>query len=529
MTARWGSLPAALRWFAAGLSALILLVATRWPLAPVHLYFFDNVNFALALDDFNPAMHQPQPPGYPLFVGLTRLIHIFVPDPPHVFLIAGFIGALAALFLIRCLGASMFAPAAGWIAAALLFANPPFWLAGIASQVRIFLAVGSLGTGLLAWHALQKDAPSGWFYGSFAWLGIAAGFRPVESMLLVPLLLWVWAHSSRSLRRLALAILIFSATLAPSLIVTVTAMGGVHATTGILWSYANAQFQGSSRLFGAADNAALTMLAEAVVWNGLGMLAWIWALPFSAVRRAFGSWDIRMRFLLFWFLPPFLFSALIHIGDPDQALTTIPILCLCGGAVLESLVRSPGGWRIGGMAAGAAAISSLLFFVPLPLKIARATTYRAVAGGARITDAAIYAIENIRKRGPAIIIHYGFPVSWRQISYYFPDDYVVFLPGVPGDSAPSGDAWILQHRKLLSAYRSGSSIILPPGRQLVFLLPQGVRPMQVATDLPASKQLGRVFYLCGLPRKQFRFGWYDFAFSGNTSVAIRAQAPRLVP
>jgi len=516
MRARWGSLPSALRWFAAGLSALILLVATRWPLASAHLYFFDSVNFALALDDFSPALHQPQPPGYPLFVGLTRLIHIFVPDPQHVFLIAGLTGALAALFLIRCLGAGIFAPAAGWIAAALLFANPAFWLAGIASQVRIFLAVASLGTGLLAWHALQKDSRGGWFYGSFAWLGIAAGFRPVESMLLVPLLLWVWVYSSRSLRRLALAILIFSATLAPSLMVTVTAMGGVHATTGILWSYANAQFHGSSRLFGATDNAAFTMLAQAVVWNGLGMLAWIWALPFSAARWAFAGNGIRTPFLLIWFLPPFLFSALVHIGDPDQALTTIPILCLCGGAVLASVLKSPDGWRTVGLAAGAAAISALLFFVPLPLKIARASTYRAVAGGGRITDAAIYAIENIRKRGPVIIIHYGFPVSWRQISYYFPDDYVVFLPGAPGDSTSSGDAWILQHRKLLCAYGRGSSIILPPGRQILFLLPQGVQPSQVTPDLPTPKQLGRVFYLCGSPRKQFAFGPYDFEFSNLT-------------
>jgi len=74
---------------------------------------------------------------------------------------------------------------------------------------------------------------------------------------------------------------------------------------------------------------------------------------------------------------------------------------------------------------------------------------------------------------------------------------------------------------VLRTYGTGSSIVLPPGRQFVFLLPQGIRPSQVAPDLPVSKQLGRVFYLSGLPRKQFRFGSYDFTFSGNAFPAHR--------
>jgi hypothetical protein len=54
---------------------IVFIVVTRWPLAPRYLYYFDSANFALSLEKFDPAIHQPQPPGYALFVGLIRLIH----------------------------------------------------------------------------------------------------------------------------------------------------------------------------------------------------------------------------------------------------------------------------------------------------------------------------------------------------------------------------------------------------------------------------------------------------------------------
>ncbi len=58
-----------------------------WPVAVVavayfaaHLLFLapslediDSINFAMALRDFDPAKHQPHPPGYPVYVGLGRV------------------------------------------------------------------------------------------------------------------------------------------------------------------------------------------------------------------------------------------------------------------------------------------------------------------------------------------------------------------------------------------------------------------------------------------------------------------------
>src|SRR3970282_159368 len=64
---------------------LSLVIVTRWPLLPSRLYSFDTVNLALALEDFDPTRHQPQPPGYPLFVAEARLLYWLLGTPERTF------------------------------------------------------------------------------------------------------------------------------------------------------------------------------------------------------------------------------------------------------------------------------------------------------------------------------------------------------------------------------------------------------------------------------------------------------------
>src|ERR1700674_2860009 len=112
--------------------ATLLVFLTRWPLAPKkHLYHIDNVNFARALDDFKPALHQPQPPGDPLYVALTRLLRVAAPRPEILFPLSGVLGSVLALAAMWRLGTVLFESGAGigaGTAATLLLAlNPIFW------------------------------------------------------------------------------------------------------------------------------------------------------------------------------------------------------------------------------------------------------------------------------------------------------------------------------------------------------------------------------------------------------------------
>ena len=95
--------------------ALLLVFVTRWPLVPKkHLYHLDNVNFTLALDDFNPPLHQPQPPGDPMFVALTRLLRVVAPRPEILFPLSGVLGSALALAVMWRLGAALFGDTSGF-------------------------------------------------------------------------------------------------------------------------------------------------------------------------------------------------------------------------------------------------------------------------------------------------------------------------------------------------------------------------------------------------------------------------------
>ena len=454
------------RYVLAAVLILLLVAATRWPLAPKYLYYFDSVNFALALDDFNPAAHQPQPPGYPLFVGFARILHLFVGRAEDVFILAGVLAASAAVILVWALGDAMFERGAGLLAAALLFANPAFWLAGVSNQVRLFLALGSTAVALPAWRALSPGASPAWWYGAFAALGIAAGFRPAEAMLMFPLLLWVWARTGRSIRRLPIAGIVLAACVAPWLIATAAAVGGLTNWFDLLWGYAKEQFRGSSAPFGAAGGRAWEMAKMAVVWTGLGTLTWLWAAPFVKPERR----SAQAAFLAVWAVPAFLFSAIIHIGDPDQALTTIPALCVVGGAVLNGFFQKRWPNRLAPAAALVVGLNAVLFFVP-PGRLARASSYRAVKAVDGITRSTFDAIRHLRDNGPLVIVHCGSAVAWRQLAYYFPEDYVVVLPSAYGP----GEAWTIFRGRIQETHGRSGDIHLP-GQLRVVCLPAHWQP-----------------------------------------------------
>jgi hypothetical protein len=47
----------------------------------------DSINFALGLRDFAPGLHQPHPPGYPVYIALAHLVYtplrLLAPELPR--------------------------------------------------------------------------------------------------------------------------------------------------------------------------------------------------------------------------------------------------------------------------------------------------------------------------------------------------------------------------------------------------------------------------------------------------------------
>jgi hypothetical protein len=180
---------------APALLAAAYLAAHLFTLAP-SLEDIDSINFALALRDFDPAQHQPHPPGYPVYIALAKLLLAAVnaiepglermaAEARALSLLAAIAGACAVVFAWRLFGLL----AAGverthrerlrlW-ATILLVVGPLFWITGLRPMSDMPGLAAALGvqTLLLAGRARQ---------GSFL-AGLALGIRSQTLWLTAPL------------------------------------------------------------------------------------------------------------------------------------------------------------------------------------------------------------------------------------------------------------------------------------------------------------------------------------------------------
>ena len=239
--------------------------AIPWVLAAVylaaHLPFLaptledvDSINFGLGLREFNPALHQPHPPGYPIYIALGRIVLALVDAVrPGLGDIASEALALSLLSALAGAAAIVLAwrlfeeigragresrdstPAATGVvlwSTLLIACNPVFWISGARPMSDMLGLAAAFGAQLLL---LQAPVP-----GALA-AGLALGIRSQTALLTVPLLLYVfWRHPVGERARLAVrggAACV--AGVVAWAIPLVIASGGVSAYTAALTSQAD--------------------------------------------------------------------------------------------------------------------------------------------------------------------------------------------------------------------------------------------------------------------------------------------------
>ncbi len=464
--------------------ALIVLTVTRVPLAPRYLFYFDSVNFALSLGQFNTGLHQPQPPGYPLFVGLLRLLRPFAPSVELLLVLSGIVGGAIAAALLQALGARMFSPRAGWIAAALFVFHPVNWVSGISNQVRVYLVVIAASVALALWRMFDSLRPGVWLAVASLLLGLLSGFRPEAVAFLAPLILYSGIRCRCTPKHFALAGLLGALGILSWLTVTAAAVGGFDAYISICRDYLHRESRNTSFLYGARFSEAWRMFRQALLWNALGVFPWVWALPF--VWRKLAGRRAQYIFLTVWFAPAFVFHAFVHVGDPDHTLITAGVLCLLGAAVLSRLSAPR---AAAAATALACVISTALFFYP-PRGAARAASYPMVQQVDEATQSVFSAIAAALTPQTVIVVDGRSFVTWRHISYYFPHHPVVLLR--------DGPAWLLQNRKSQPFPNDGRTIPLPAARRILWVLPtRPGAPDRIVTTTPppagAITRGGRTF------------------------------------
>jgi hypothetical protein len=181
--------------------------AAHLPSLAPSLEDIDSINFALGLRDFDPARHQPHPPGSPVYIAMGRALLAVVSsvgstlsptaaEAMALSLWSALAGAVALLAAARVFRES--APddtgGATW-AVALLAACPLFWLSGL----RPMSDLPGLATALIAQAViLQGRRERGRLVlGAFV-AGLAAGIRVQTVWLTLPLLALACFHQRRA-------------------------------------------------------------------------------------------------------------------------------------------------------------------------------------------------------------------------------------------------------------------------------------------------------------------------------------------
>jgi hypothetical protein len=443
----------------AGLAALLILLISRLHYAPKYLFFFDNANFALAIRHFDPAMHQPQPPGYPMFVALLKLLNLFVRDANWSLLVAGIIGSAVALVLLWLWADRMCGRLPAYFSTALFLFHPVFWVAGVANPVRVFLAVAATAVGLASWETIRSEAPARKFYVTAAIYGLVSGFRPETLVLLAPM--WLTVGIYRKLRTSVLlgAFLILLGSTSVWLLPMAVRMHGIGRMWHEFADYLREYSVGYTVVYGASIGPSLATIREALIWS-LGMtVVWIWVLPF-VWKRFVSLWD-RPRILLaaVALMPPLLFHALVHVRDIDQTLVSIPITCVAGGVALAAIPS-----RNLMITAALLAVTSSYWSFSRPIFSDMIAASEIHIRYVQTWTVSTYdALNQIRSgRSGIVAIWDRTVVPWRNVSYYYPDLPLLVI----SETQPF---WVHRHRSEPATAEPDGTLALPRSTEyLVF-------------------------------------------------------------
>ncbi len=480
------------------LLSLALVVILRLPFLPSHLLLFDNVNLALALDEFDPSKHQPQPPGYPLFVAEARALRWVLGSAELTFQVLGLLASGISVGLLSLLGREMFSPWTGRAASLLFLVNPVLWFSSVSSPLRPHLALVSIAVAYFCWRVWRGEVR--FLYPSALALGLGGGFRPAVMVLLAPLWLgsaWKLTGSPRRLLGPCLAVALASSTW---LIPLVVEMGGPLQTMQLLGGYFVEQSQQQSPLLGAEPMSWSRMIGRLLIWNGLAAVAILVALPFVRRRNGWlslqgGAW----KFLALWALPLAAFQFLVHIAAPGHALSTVPVICLLAAAALERSGNEPGVWgaspRRESLLVVALLLNVLLFVAPFDAP-ARPAAFGIKRFYYSLRDAVLYGrfetsagmlqhldnttsesldrLAELRAAGPvSLVVWKDAPMSWRQGTYYVRDLPFCVLMEARDPAGTQAKAVFWQFNRVLQV-SSGSPprITLPSSGRIVWLVNQ---------------------------------------------------------
>ncbi|MGE5619285.1 MAG: hypothetical protein ACM3US_08510 [Sphingomonadaceae bacterium] len=503
--------------------ACLLIAATaasRVPFTSQMLYAWAPANFALALQQYNVVFHQPHPPGYPLYVGIAKLVDLWVQNPNASLVyvgIAASAGAVAALFL---LASRMYDVWVGIGSAVILGASVGFW--GYGEVAYPHTSVAFFGT-LLAWLCyLMWQGHRSVAVLSGLVLGIAGGVRQDTLLFLGPL--WLLSVWRTGFLRLLLSALVLCLVAASWTIPAVQLSGGWEAYWQAVEAQSSHALSAHSLIFAGGVDLGRnmdTLLLFLQQTFGLSLAVTVYFAGRFLTFKALVA-DHRLSFLLLWLLPPTIAYLLVQVDDPGYVLSLLPVVSIVTGIAVRDIAydirsallllssRSRRLSPLAGLAGwGPPSLGSLLVAGLVAWNV---HAFVATPGPVRLTE--IRAIDNMvakqveyaRQFQPGTVVILAME-RFRQFKYYLPEY----------DLRPLFDEHQGGYRETRSRYT------IPAGVTTVLVMDFGKEPASIPSELgeevPVDSDPRRpvgLWRFAVSPGDTIEYGYDYFAVNGRS-------------
>jgi 4-amino-4-deoxy-L-arabinose transferase-like glycosyltransferase len=417
------------------------IVLSRFLFRSHYLYDIDSVNFALALDHFDPTIYQPHPPGYFLYVCLGRLANSIFNDANTALVAISIAASAATGFAVYILTEKWFGRRAALFAGLIFLFSPLSWFHGTVALTYVVEAFFSALVGYLCWRIYSRH--SRWVVAASIALGLGAGFRPTSLLMLGPV--WLLSLSRLPRKQALVGCAALVVTLLAWFLPMLSQSGGASAyfsSLGALWLMASAKQ-------GPLNSPIILSIARLCVILGILALG-TGTAALALLKRADGRRDPgheARKFTWVWIGPGILFFTFIFLRFVNSGYLLVlfpPIFAWLGQWASQwfGASRLRQGWKMAVITTCAAANTAVFLFAPFYC------SYSAVRRFERKLVEIVAALPQIAAPGDTLIV--GFDshfLGYRHSAYYLPAYLTVQYPEV---RLPQGlRVFAVEHRRTL--------------------------------------------------------------------------------
>lgn len=275
---------------------------------------WDGPQYSIAVVRYSLLEQTPALPGYPIYIGLGKLLYAFVRDPHYsiVFLSVLFSGIGACIFYL--VGKVFTNHRTGIIVSLLFLSSPVFYFFGLTANPYGIVGMNSALFALVTYLIVSKNKRWGIAYGLlFAYV---VGFRPQEILFLTPL--WLYGVSMLPSNERVKAFLLFFLGSFLWICPTALTVGGIFKYFQLVLN--NISQSTSASFIGHEINVLKIIIKGLFLTFGISVIVLFFVSNKIKMNRKLTK-DKRTIIFILWILPSFLFNVFVRSDHAAHQVT----------------------------------------------------------------------------------------------------------------------------------------------------------------------------------------------------------------